>query len=104
MAADICSTCGLPKDLCVCKTLEREGAVKRIKISKAKAKFRKFVTVVEGIEKSQIKDVYKELKRKLACGGAIKDDSIVLQGDHTKKVKDLLIKMGYKEDIIDEVE
>ncbi|RME79449.1 MAG: stress response translation initiation inhibitor YciH [Methanobacteriota archaeon] len=104
MSVDICSVCNLPKDLCVCKAIEREGAVHRIKISRTKAKFNKYVTVVDGIEKSQIKEIYKALKRKLACGGAIKDGSIVLQGDHKKKVKDILIALGYKKDIIEEVD
>ncbi|MEM4295925.1 MAG: stress response translation initiation inhibitor YciH [Candidatus Anstonellales archaeon] len=96
-----CPTCNLPLELCVCDTLTREGAVKRIKIYTAKAKFKKFITIVEGIEKSQIKEIFKQLKSKLACGGSLKDDKIMLQGEHKKKAKELLIKMGYKENMIE---
>lgn len=92
----------MPLELCVCDTLTREGALKRIKIYRAKAKFKKFITIVEGIEKNQVKAVFKELKSKLACGGSLKDNQIMLQGDHKKKVKELLIKMGYKENMIEE--
>ncbi len=101
MVEEICPVCGLPKDLCVCGTIKREEATQRIKVSTSKAKFNKYVTVVEGIEKGELKDVFKELKRKLACGGAIKDQKIILQGDHKKKIKELLIKMGYKESLIE---
>jgi len=91
----------LPLDLCVCNTLTREGAVKRIKIYTAKAKFKKFITIVEGIEKSQLKTVFQELKSRLACGGSLKDGQIMLQGEHKKKVKEILLKMGYKENMIE---
>jgi len=42
------------------------------------------------------KDVLKLLKKKLACGGAIKDDWIELQGDVKDKVKVILLKEGWK--------
>ena len=97
---ETCNVCGLPKDLCVCGEI-RKGEVKRIKVSTVKAKFGKFMTVVSGVEKQDLKDVFKELKRKLACGGAIKEDKIYLQGDHKRKIGDLLVKIGYKKDNIE---
>jgi len=42
------------------------------------------------------KDILKLLKTKLACGGAIKEDWIELQGDVKDKIKDILIKDGWK--------
>ncbi len=100
MVLEVCSVCGLPKDLCVCGEI-RKGEVKRIKVSTAKAKFGKFMTVISGVEKEDLKSVFKELKRKLACGGAIKKDQIFLQGDHKRKIKDFLVKIGYKEENIE---
>ena len=44
---------------------------------------------------------FKEFKRKLACGGTIKDNKIELQGDHREKVKEMLLKMNYNQDQID---
>jgi len=41
------------------------------------------------------------MKRKLACGGTSKGTEIVLQGKHVGKVKELLLKDGYKEEQID---
>jgi translation initiation factor 1 len=99
--SEICSTCGLPKDLCVCDVLEKE-AENTIKVYTKKAKFNKVVTVIEGIPSEDIDDIAKELKRKLACGGTVKDDSLIeLQGNHKSKMKGVIVGMGYKESNID---
>lgn len=98
---DTCNVCGLTKDLCVCGTLRKTDDLNRIKVYLVKAKFKKFMTVVEGIEKKDLKDVFKLLKRKLACGGALKDNIISLQGDHKKKMLQILIGLGYKEENIE---
>ncbi len=96
---EVCAKCGLQKDLCVCEVLHKEGS-KIIKVSVDKAKFGKLVTTVEGIDKNYLKKTLKELKTGLACGGTLRDDVIILQGDHKKRIKALLIKLGYPEDSI----
>ncbi len=96
----ICETCGLPKNLCVCGEIAKE--TEKIKIRTIRRRFRKVVTIVSGFEDaSEAKGLGKNLKRKLACGGTTKGTEIELQGDHTKKVKELLLKEGYKEELID---
>lgn len=75
---------------------EKEDLSLRIKIYTEASKFNKLVTVISGIKKNR-EDVIKYLKKKLACGGTIKDNAIVLQGDHKKKVIELLKELGYKE-------
>ncbi len=97
----ICEVCGLPEDLCICEEIARES--QKITISVAKRKFGKSMTVVEGInEKSiDINDLAKKLKGELACGGTVKDGRIELQGDHRNRVKDILVKYGYSEDLIE---
>lgn len=73
----------------------------RIQVTTAKKKFGKLVTLVSGIEKGiDIKKVAKELKEELGCGGTIKDNVIELQGDHMRKIKPLLVSMGFSESSI----
>jgi len=97
--SEICPVCGLPKELCICGTIEKEE--QRIKVYTTKRRFGKTVTIIEGIDKNNAKDVVKQLKRKLACGGTFKDGRIELQGDHKNKVKDLLVKLGYNDEQIE---
>lgn len=98
--SQICEKCGLPKELCVCETLAKEK--EKIRVFNEKKRYGKNVTVIEGISKDiDTKKILKELKRKLACGGTIKENKIELQGDHKSKVKDILIKMGFQEDQIE---
>ncbi|HLD15659.1 MAG TPA: translation initiation factor [Candidatus Nanoarchaeia archaeon] len=98
---EVCTKCGLPKDLCVCETIAREE--QRIKVTLIKRKFGKLITLVEGIDPKQIdlKDVAKKLKSKFACGGTVKGSVIELQGDHKYKVKDELTKLGFAKETID---
>ncbi len=96
---EICPKCGLIKDICACDILEKEEAQK-IQAYTTKKKFKKLVTVVEGIDSDRIDETAKELKRRLACGGTAKDGVIVLQGDHKRKIKGLLVDMGYPEENI----
>ena len=98
---EICSKCGLPKDLCVCQTIAKEG--QRIKVKLEKRKFGKMITVVYGINKKEIdlKDLAKKLKSKFACGGTVKGDTIELQGEHSDKTKEELVKLGFSSDSIE---
>ena len=97
---EVCKVCGLPKDLCVCGEIKREST-QRIRVYTEHAKFRKFVTIIEGVDKSQLQEVLKTLKRKLACGGSIKEDKIILQGDHKRKILPILKSLGFREEVIE---
>ena len=98
--ADMCPRCGLPLEICVCKVLDRETETK-IRVYTKKAKFDKYVTVVDGINPDEIDRTTKELKRALACGGTERNGVIELQGDHKHSVKKMLTRLGYKETNID---
>ena len=98
--SNICTKCGLPNDLCVCQEIAKES--QRIKISTQQRKYRKKYTIVEGFDKeTDIRQLAKTLKNKLACGGTSKDNRVELQGNHKEKVKEILLKMNYSEDQID---
>ena len=100
MSSGICPKCGLPKDLCICETMAREE--EKIKVVLEKKRYGKTVTLIEGVSGDvDIRNVLKELKTGLACGGTYKNKTIELQGDHTKRVKPILIKMGFPAEKID---
>jgi translation initiation factor 1 len=82
------------KELCACDILEKEET-QRIRVFATKKKFRKLMTVVEGIDKGKLEETGRELKQKLACGGTVKEGVIILQGDHRRKMKKLLSDGGY---------
>jgi translation initiation factor 1 len=98
--SEICSTCGLPKELCVCETIAKENQL--IEISVEKKKFGKQYTVVTGIDTKEIdlEQLLKKLKNKLACGGTAKDGKIELQGQHRQRVKKALLEMGFAPETI----
>jgi len=97
----ICTKCGLPKELCICETIAKEA--QKIRISVVEKRFGKYMTIIKGIDSSKIdiKELLKKLKSQLACGGTYKNDEIGLQGDHRKRVKELLIKEGFPAEIIE---
>ena len=97
---DVCNKCGLIKDLCVCDILEKQ-AVSKIKVYTTAKKFKKLVTIIEGIDADHIDSTASELKHKLACGGTAKDGMIVLQGNHKSKIASILEKLGYLKESIE---
>lgn len=73
----------------------------KIRVTTDRKRYGKIVTIVSGFDKGvDVKKTAKELKNVLACGGTYRDDEIELQGDHTKKVKQALVKMGFDESSI----
>lgn len=98
--SEICNTCGLPKELCVCEEIAKEG--QEIVIKTVKKKFGKLHTIIEGMntKEEELKQLAKELKSKFACGGTVKDGVIELQGDHKSKVKPFLISKGFLPEMI----
>jgi len=98
---NVCTKCGLPKELCVCETIAKESQKIIVKIERKK--FGKVYTVVEGIDKTEIdlKDLTKKLKSQFACGGTLKNNKIELQGDHKQKVKQVLVALGFGPETIE---
>ncbi len=98
--SDICPVCGLPKDLCMCKTIAKEQTSIIVRLTRRR--YGKPVTLVEGLgDGKEAKALAKKLKQKLACGGTVKDNSIELQGNQKHRVKEVLVNLGYNADSIE---
>lgn len=97
---EICPKCGLPQPACVCDQIKKSS--QRIRVTTDKKRYGKVVTVITGFDNSiDVKATAKSLKNELACGGTGKDGMVELQGDHLKKVKQILVKLGFDEESIE---
>lgn len=99
--AENCQKCGMPKDLCVCDSIAK--GEQTIEVSLDSRSFGKEMTIVEGLEDADVDlgDLASTLKSKLACGGTAKNGQIQLQGDHTRRIKDVLVEEGFDESQIE---
>lgn len=97
--SEICPVCGLPKELCVCQEIAKE--TQKIIIKTETKKYGKKVTVIENLQGIDLDELASKLKRKMACGGTVKNKRIELQGAHAEKVKKALIELNYPEDSIE---
>lgn len=99
----ICPACDSP--LATCKCAQRaagtlanstgDGVVRIMRETKGRKGAG--VTVVRGlmVEQAELKAIAKKLKQLCSCGGAIKDGTIEIQGDHREKIKAHLISAGH---------
>jgi translation initiation factor 1 len=98
--SDTCPKCGLPDELCVCEDMARED--QQIQVSLSERRFGKQMTVVEGFDNDvDLGELETKLKKALACGGTHKDGKIQLQGDHTRRIKDVLEDLGFDPNAIE---
>jgi translation initiation factor 1 len=74
--SEVCSTCGCPKNICVC-----------IEVRVEERRYGKEVTVIEGLESYDVDvgEIATKLKKKFYCDGATEDNSIELMGNHDKE-------------------
>ncbi|HAA29513.1 MAG TPA: translation initiation factor [Cyanobacteria bacterium UBA8553] len=58
----------------------------------------KTVTLISGFQTKPetLTNLLKQLKTQCGTGGAVKDDTLEIQGDHTQKLLQILIQLGYK--------
>ncbi|MBK9736733.1 MAG: translation initiation factor [Saprospiraceae bacterium] len=59
----------------------------------------KEVTLIKGFtgNEEKLEALGKLLKTKCGVGGSVKDNEIILQGNHREKVLKLLLELGYKQ-------
>lgn len=95
--AEICPTCGLPKDICACGEIEKEQ--QRIRVRLETRKYGRPTTIVDGIDEknTNLAGMAQKLKGFCACGGTAKNGLIMLQGDHRDRVREYLVDLGYPE-------
>lgn len=98
---EVCPKCGLPKEACVCENIAKTK--QKIKIGTVKKRYGKIATIITGIDEKEIdlKQIAKALKEEFACGGTIKNNEIELQGDHSRKVKEVLVNLGFAAESIE---
>jgi len=98
---EICPICGLPEDICVCKEISKEQ--QKIVVRTEARKFRKAMTIIEGLDDKEVdlSRLAQKMKARCACGGTAKNGQILLQGDQREKVHLFLTQVGYPEENIE---
>ncbi len=78
-------------------TLPAKDQNLRVSIDRKQRKGKE-VTLITGFIGSEddLNQLGKELKQKCGVGGSVKDAEIIIQGNHAKKILELLLKQGYK--------
>lgn len=96
-----CDRCGALEQDCQCpppapirKPPEKQTA--RIAIEKRKKG--KVVTVVSGLDSNDydLPELLTKLKSACGAGGALKDETLEIQGKHVESVREILAKIGFK--------
>jgi translation initiation factor 1 len=79
----------------MCEQIAKEQ--QKIRILTDTRRYGKVVTVVEGIDDTDIDldDLARKLKTRCAAGGTAKEGRVELQGEHKKKVKEVLEELGF---------
>jgi translation initiation factor 1 len=96
----ICPGCGKPVGECACRaTRPAPPADGVVRVSReTKGRKGKGVTVITGVPLGgqQLAALAKELKQRCGCGGAVKDGSIEIQGDHRDRLVAELLGRGFR--------
>lgn len=95
MGSEVCSTCGLPDELCVCEDVAKSD--QELEVTTDERRFGKMMTIVSGLNASEmdVGELASDLKSEFACGGTISDGDIHLQGDHTDRIVSELETRGF---------
>lgn len=97
----ICLQCQKSVEACECEAIKKaqivgDGAV-RVRLEKS-GRGGKTVSVVRGlpVDQTALQKLGSELKKMCGTGGAVKDGTVEIQGDHVEKLIVLLTARGFK--------
>ena len=98
----ICPSCGIAVSKCACRKKKRahrfqNDGIIRIR-REVKGRKGKTATVIYGFDAdtAELKRTGTRLKRLCGTGGSVKNDEIIIQGDHREAIKTELEKQGYQ--------
>ena len=91
----------MPDDTDFSPLEELDRSEARIVVKLEFRRFRKPVTIIQGLPSGRLAEIARELKQRFGAGGTTKGGELLLQGDHRKKAKDELVKLGFPGDHID---
>ena len=99
--SEICTVCGLPKDVCVCEEENRKQ--QHLRVYTERRRYGKWMTVVKGfsgLSKEELEKLEKTLKTHCAAGGAVKEGGgemwLEIQGSQKRKIEKELEKLGFR--------
>ena len=95
-----CDRCGELEADCACPPPPKEYLApekQTAKLAVEKRKKGKVVTVIRDLaaEDNDLPELLAKLKNACGAGGTLKDGAIEIQGDHLKRVRELLAGIGY---------
>lgn len=104
----VCAHCGLAIARCQCRANPRGAAARSltnpegdgvVRVSRSsRGRGGKTVTLAEGIQlpPTELRELARELKRQCGSGGALKDDTVEIQGDQRDAVREALEARGFR--------
>ena len=104
----MCAHCGLAAHRCQCRANPRGSAARSItnpdgdgvvRVSRSsRGRGGKTVTLAEGIQlpPAELQTLARDLKRQCGTGGALKDDTVEIQGDQRDAVREALETRGFR--------
>ncbi len=106
----VCPHCGLPSGRCACRANPRgqprgeaalsnaqsDGVVRVGRSSRGRGG--KTVTLIEGVQlpAAELRELARNLRRRCGTGGALKNDTIEIQGDQRDAVVEQLEALGFR--------
>jgi translation initiation factor 1 len=96
-----CEVCGELEEQCVCPPApvkRRPANEQTARLSIEKRKKGKTVTVVRGLAEpdSDLSDLLTQLKSACGAGGTLKEETLEIQGPQIQRIRDHLLKLGYR--------
>lgn len=96
-----CEQCGELEEACICPPPPPQRtppAKQTARLAVEKRKKGKAVTVVRGLAagENDLSELLTRLKAACGAGGAVKDDTLEIQGKHLSRVRQLLEEIGYR--------